>query len=117
MPADYVIDSERRLVHVRMLGVITGADIIEVRQRLAKDTRLAPDFSELVDASAATSIQEITTNVIRALAAIEIEFVARRAFVTADPAAYGLARMFQTYRLISHAPEQNQVFQRLEEAE
>jgi len=117
MPADYVIDSERRLVHIQVSGVVTAEEIVAVRQRLAKDERLTPECSELIDARGATSIQRITANDIRSLAASEIEPVLRRAFVTTDPAAYGLARMFQTYRAIKHAPEQNHVFHRLEEAE
>jgi len=117
MPADYVIDPERRLVHVRMWGVLTASDIRAIRRRLVEDTRLTPGFSELIDARGATSIVEITTNEIRSLAGEEIEPVSRRAFVTTNPAAYGLARMFQTYRSIEDAPEQNEIFHDIEQAE
>lgn len=117
MPLDYVIDGERRLFRARMWGVITGAEITTIRQQLARDPRVTADFSELIDLRSVTSIEEITATDIRTLAVSEIEPVRRRAFVTMDPTTYGLARMFQSYRFIRRAREENQVFEKIEAAE
>ena len=90
---------------------------LAIRQQLARDPRITADFSELIDLRSVTSIEEITASDIRTLAVSEIEPVQRRAFVTMDPATYGLARMFQSYRLIRRAREENHVFDKIEEAE
>jgi len=117
MPFQYVLDSHRRMARIRMWDVITRAEVMTVRQQLAADPGFTEDFSELIDLQGLTSLDQITANDVRALAASEVERVQRRAFVTRDPVTFGLARMFQSHHSMSREAGEVQVFGTVEEAE
>ena len=116
MAYEYAVDTERRLVRVRMWGDVTTAELLRLVQELGGDPRITPDFAELIDLAAA-SVKTITARHLRDLAASALDPVARRAFVTADALAFGLARMFESLRAANQAPEENAVFMDLAQAE
>ncbi len=105
------------MARIRMWDVITRAEVMTVRQQLAADPGFTEDFSELIDLQGLTSLDQITANDVRALAASEVERVQRRAFVTRDPVTFGLARMFQSHHSMSREAGEVQVFGTVEEAE
>ena len=117
MPYTYTIESEQRLIRVRMWGSVTPAEIEAVRQSVAADPRFKTDLSELVDLRELTLSTAITTTDIERIASSNIDRVARRAFVAPDPATYGLIRMYDTLRTLDHAEEQNGIFRNMEDAE
>ena len=116
VPHEYSIDVARRLVYIRMWGEVTQAEVMATRSEVANDARLRPEFSELIDLTGLTSVNTITTNDVRAIASAEIDSVARRAFVTPDPAAFGFVRMFASLREVKNARDDVAVFRKIEEA-
>lgn len=102
MAVDYQIDTRRRVVWVRCSGRLTSEDLFAFQRDVWSRPELE-GFSELVDASGAEF--EIPPDVgldLRSLA----EFSAgtdstedsQLAIVAADDLAFGLGRMYATYR-------------------
>jgi hypothetical protein len=117
MPADYTIDTERRLVYSRGWGDLTDADLLEHQRRLALDPRFHPDFSQLIDLLGVSSAEGVTANGVMEVAKRHVYGPrSRRALVATDLATFGLARMFQTYRDIAGGDDQIHVFTSLEDA-
>ena len=99
-----------------MWGEVTRAEVMATRLEVANDARLRSEFSELIDLTGLTSVDAITAEDVRVMASAELDSVARRAFVTPNPAAYGLARMFGSLREVKHARDEVAVFRTIEEA-
>lgn len=116
MPYEYTVDSERRVVRVRMWGALTTEEILAVVKQLIGDPQISPGFSELIDLTEASSTA-ITADDLRRIASSTLDPVSRRAFVTRDTLTYGFARMFESFRQINQAPERIAVFGNLQEAE
>jgi hypothetical protein len=117
MSCEFEIDVERRLVRATLRGALTGAELRDMSARLAADPAFRPDFSVLIDLSGATS-EALTAKDMQGLARnSKLSRGARRAFVCQDPALFGLARMFTTYREMHHALEYSSVFRTVAEAE
>jgi hypothetical protein len=116
MSYEYAVDTERRLVRIRMWGTLTKAEILGVVQQLIEDPQVWPGISQLIDLREASSTA-ITADDVRQIASVSLDPVSRRAFVTPDTLTFGLARMFESLREIKHAPEQIAVFTTLQEAE
>jgi hypothetical protein len=113
---EYSIDAAQRLVYIRMWGKITRAEVMVTRSEVANDARLRPEFSELIDLTGTTSVSAITADDVRDLASVELDSVARRAFVAPDPVAFGLARMYGSLREMKNAPDEVAVFHKIEDA-
>lgn len=97
MPTSFVIDVENRVVVTRFEGRITTQDVVQHIERLKADASFDPDFSELVDLTAATET---------AIGASGFDYLqevdpfspsAKRAFV-AGQSTRGITRMFQKLR-------------------
>jgi hypothetical protein len=116
MSYEYSVDSDRRLVRIRMRGTLTRAEILRLVQELIEDPRVSPGISQLIDLTEASSAA-IAADDVRHIASANLDPVSRRAFVTPDTLTFGLARMFESLREIKHAPEQIAVFTALQEAE
>lgn len=115
MPAFYKIDKERRLVMSTGAGILTMAETLAHQNKLANDPDFDPSFSQLMDFTQVTQI-ELNANDIRRLAQRSIfSPQSRRAFIMPNDAAYGLGRMYETFR--ESAGEHGiGVFRSLEEA-
>jgi len=123
MPLKYHIDHARRLVVARGSGVLTGADIFDYQREVWS----RPDvvgYDELVDM---TGVTEIATAIpagdnFRALAALSAamdpaETPSKFAIVAGEELAFGLGRMYQTYReLDPKSTKEVRVFRTLTEA-
>ncbi len=111
---DYTVDAERQLVHVRFAGALTY-DVIRVAVLdIAGDSRIDAAFVALIDLRAVTSVESLSYEAVRKLAALPMRCVSRRALVADQPAVFGLCRMFATLR---ESKDPSAVFRNLRDAE
>jgi hypothetical protein len=101
MPLDYDIDHARRLVTARGRGILTYQEMVEYQSAVWS----RPDvegYDELVDVTAVEDFAQPSTDRVRDLASLSAVMDGRRAakFAIVAPGnlAYGLGRMYQTYR-------------------
>jgi len=94
MPANYELDVDRGLLMIELAGVLTGADLEAFSKRLRQDPAFDGTWPALVDASALDPAG-LSTETIRARAAVPRKKPVRVAVVAPADAVFGLARMFQ----------------------
>lgn len=115
----YSIDKERHLVRTRSWGVLTDADILAHKEKLARDPEFCPSMGHLSDGREVQRL-EVTTNGVRAMIAHDVANADRRsghrlAFVVSRDEAFGMARM---YSQRSESGDQHiEVFRSVTEAE
>jgi hypothetical protein len=121
VPFDVHVDKERRLVTATARGVITPAEVFAYQQ----DVWSRPDvagFDELVDMTRAEKIEFPSSASIRQLASLSATMdtsgaPTRFAIVAPEALAFGLARMYETYRsLEANSNKEVAVFHTLEQA-
>jgi len=117
MAHEIVVDVGRRIVTIRMWAEVTPGEIHLAARELLDDSRVKTGFVQLIDARNVSSVVSVGASDIRAIAASPLDPSSKRAFVTTDPAAFGLARMFATLRGIKNVGEEVGVFRTLEDAE
>jgi len=100
-----------------MSDVLTRDELFSTVAELRADAAIASDFVTLLDLSDVTSVDAITGEVVRNLAAAPHKATARCAFVAPSPAVFGLARMFVSYREARGRAERVGVFRTLRDAE
>jgi hypothetical protein len=115
LPVSFVIDTTSRRVTLTASGVVTGAEIFEARERLARDSAFEPTFSLLFDFTPATE-ERISPDEIRELA-IRTVFRggSRRAYVVDDRLKFALTRMSRMQ--VDEGPGEIRIFPDKEEAE
>lgn len=102
MPIEYTVDREAKLVYARVTGVLTHDDIMGYQ----RDVWARPEvegFDEIVDVSAVEKIayesgRRVGETASFAATTDSKEHPSRLAIVAITSEAYGLARMYQTYR-------------------
>jgi hypothetical protein len=102
MPIDYSIDHARRVVIARGSGVFSDADVFGYQREVWSRPDVA-GYDELVDM---TDVQEValpSAERMRALAALSATMDAHQggaklAIIAPHDAAFGLGRMYETYR-------------------
>jgi hypothetical protein len=106
MPLEYDIDHARRLVTARGRGILTYQEMIEYQSAVWS----RPDvdgYDELVDVTAVEDFAQPSTEKVRDLASLSAVMDGRRAarFAIVAPGnlAYGLGRMYQTYRSLERS--------------
>jgi hypothetical protein len=123
MPIDYHIDHARRLVVARGRGIFTDSDIFSYQREVWSRPEVA-GYDELVDM---TEVEEIAAPVpagprLQQLAAEAAaqdlpENTGRLAIVAPSQVAFGLGRVYQTYRgLDARSRKRVEVFRTLAEA-
>jgi len=100
-----------------MSDILTRDELFSIVAELRTDVAVAPDFSTLVDLTDVSSVDVITGEMVRNLAAVPHKTAARCAFVAPNPAVFGLARMFVSYREARGSAERVGVFRTLQDAE
>ncbi|MBI3412276.1 MAG: hypothetical protein HY040_28490 [Planctomycetes bacterium] len=121
MPLDYEIDSKRRLVMAKGRGAVTDQDLLGYQCAVWLRPEVA-GYSELVDMSAVERIVEPNTESIRQLARLSASMdsaalPSKFAIVAPQHLAYGLGRMYATFRsLDENSTKQVAVFRTLAEA-
>jgi hypothetical protein len=110
MPFRYVIDAKRRLVVTTAWGCVTFEEVKAHQNGLLSEPDFTPDFDQLLDATRLTtldlSIDEAKTIARRPL----FSRTSRRAWVSADPAIYGMGRLIAAYNEMSNAASQIALF-------
>ena len=102
MPIEHLIDRERRIVIATGHGVLTDADVFQYQQGVWSDPGVA-GFDEIVDMSDVTDVPMPSSLRARDLAAVAARMdppgsASRLAIVAPADFAYGLARMYASYR-------------------
>lgn len=104
MPIDYYIDHRRRLVVAHGKGKFTASDVFGYQREVWSQPGVA-GYDELVDMTHVTEIEipdaasvEVRKLASEAAATDPPGHVARFAIVAPDELAFGLGRMYQTYR-------------------
>jgi hypothetical protein len=115
MPVFYKIDKERRLVLSTILGVITLADGLTQQEKLRNDPDFDPSFSQLMDYTHVVKFDFSTDDVRKFAQHSVFSSDSRRAMLVNGDLAFGLARMFETFRE-SLGEKGIRVFRNLEEA-
>lgn len=116
MPCGYEINPALRLVRSHLRGLVTYDEIMEHRRKLLADPAFRADYSQLTDLTEMTGTS-VTSDEIQQLARGS-PFVpaARRAAVAPADVAFGLTRMFASFRESNSPQEQFRVFRKLEDA-
>lgn len=94
MPAEYLIDIERRLVISRAWGALTDDDVCEHYQALRADPLFDPTYRQLVDM---TGITKDLVGISTKQQASQNQIFApgvRRAWVASQDYTFGMARMY-----------------------
>ncbi len=98
MPADYRIDTDKRRVFSSGSGHLSYEDIAGHMNRLAKDPKFDPSFSQLFDFRDVTSVGLNSQHVIQIAEIRVFSPESKRAIVAPDPVKFGMARMYEAYR-------------------
>lgn len=115
MSISYTIDPIRRLVLVRLWGVLTAAELEDHYARLAADPAFDPTFWRLTDGRETVRFDATPTEVQRAAEGHLFAAGTRRAIVVSTDYQFGMARMFSTFA--ENTGQQVEVFRDLEAAE
>jgi hypothetical protein len=116
MPFSCAVYTQHRLVISTGSGCITWDEIKERQDQTKTDPNFDPEFNQLVDLRAVTSF-DMTSEQVRMLARRMIfSLTSKRAFVAADPAIFGVARMWETFTELSQNSLQIRVFYDLSSA-
>jgi hypothetical protein len=121
MPITYRVHHNARLVVAAGQGILTDADVFGYQQDVWSRTDVA-GYDELVDMTQVTQIALPSPDRVRELAKLaarmdDTESKTRFAIVAAADVAFGLGRMFQSYReLDRRSTKEVGVFRTMEEA-
>jgi len=99
MAWSYEIDPARRLVQVRVAGILCDQDLVDGDAELRGDPDFDPSYRQIVDLCEADGTG-VTTDGVRQLARRPPLFLpeSKRAIVVASELGYGMARMFELMR-------------------
>lgn len=110
MPFNYVVYGEHRLVISTGSGRVTWEEIKERQDQTKTDLDFNPEFNQLVDLRAVTGF-DMTSDHARGLARrLIFSCTSKRAFVAANPAVFGVGRMWEMFTEMSDNPSQIRVF-------
>lgn len=111
MACSYLIDKERRLVITTAAGRLTFAEARTHQEQLKNDPDFDPEFDQLLDATAVTTL-DISTEEAKIVAHASLFFSvsSRRAWIATTPHIYGMARFIQTHREMAGAKDNFNVF-------
>lgn len=121
MPIVYRVDHDARLVLAVGYGVVTDPDVFQYQQEAWSRSDVA-GYSELIDMTDVTEIAVPSTDRVRDLATLSASMddkksVSRFAIVAPSNVAFGLGRMYQTYRTLdSRSTKEIGVFRTMPEA-
>jgi hypothetical protein len=121
MPIEFTIDHARRLVIATARGVLTGQDVFGY-QRTVWSRADVQGYNELLDMRAVEGIDMPSVDNMRALAQLSASMdipatSSKFAIVATSDEAFGLSRMYETYRhLEDKSTKQVAVFRTLTEA-
>jgi len=110
MPFSYVIDKKHRLVISTASGCVTFAEVIAHQDGLLREPDFSPELDQFLDATRLTTL-DLSINEARTIARRPLfSRTSRRAWVSADPAIYGMGRLIAAYNELSNAASQIVLF-------
>ena len=121
MPVEYHIDHDQRMVQVRAYGIVTVQDFITY-QREVWSRKDVVGYNELIDASQLQKALDFNGVHLQEVAVLASSMdltkeITRLAIVATDNFAYGLGRMYETYRGLQKGnTKQVAVFRSVEDA-
>ena len=121
MPIAYRVDHELRLVIAAGQGILTDADVFGYQHDVWSRSDVA-GYSELIDMTQVTKFEVPSADRVRDLARLaasmdDSESSARLAVVAPADVAFGLGRMFQSYRQLDRqSTKEVAIFRSMEEA-
>jgi hypothetical protein len=120
MPIAYRVDNEARLVVAAGLGILTDSDVFGYQRDVWSRADVI-GYNELIDMTRVTRIALPSADRVRDLAKLAVrmddtESKTRLAIVAAEDLAFGLGRMFQSYREVDRRSTKVGVFRTMEEA-
>ena len=97
MPAQYKIDTERRMVFTVAYGILTDQDAYTHQEKLRDDPDFDPSFSQLIDSTNVTEADGLSTEAVYKLARRNpFGAGSQRAFVASNRLLYVMFHVFQT---------------------
>ena len=123
MPISFRVDRARRLRYATATGVITDADLLTILGAVLDDPDYDASLDQLFDGSGIEGL-DVSTEAVREIAqrlgvadrAIPEGVRPKTAIVAPTDAAFGLARMYQTYRGLEAPRKDYLVCRTIEEA-
>lgn len=116
MPVSYLIDRDRHLVTLRVVGDLDEAMIRDVERNLTADPAYDRDFDHILDVREGRNLIG-SSAVLREMAARPIVNPGvRRAIVTESLLAYGMARLFQAVHDAMGLQDEIRIFRGMDEA-
>ena len=110
MPMKYEIDGKRRLVISTASQVVTFAEVIAHQDGLLSDPDFDPQFSQFLDGTGVTAL-DISSEEARTFARRQVfSASSRRAWVSPNPAIFGMGRLIAAYHELSPSATQVHVF-------
>jgi len=116
MPFATSFDPPRRLMITRGWGHITLADVRAYQQELGQRPEFDPTWAHVFDARGASEFDMSSDDIRRLAETSVLDREARRAMVAADPATFGVFRMYGTSRDVREGGPEIGVFTSLGEA-
>ena len=116
MPFAYHIDKERKLVVCTGSGVVTADDIARYRMSLHADPDFQPNFNQLSDFTQVARFDLHHTSMQAEAGMSRLSSRSKRAAVVSTEEAYGMMRMFMSYRESAGGEEQMRIFYTTDEA-
>ena len=114
MPASFLVDVERRIIFLRLSGVVTEEELFTTARAANNDERAKGGFARLINLAEATELR-ISSAGVRRLAEVAREFnTGLRALVATSPVTFGIARMWEQNLLLP--PDHSRVFDNLPDA-
>jgi len=96
MPADYTIDKSKRMVFSKGYGNLTDQEVFEHQDKLRNDPEFDPSFSQLVDCTDVTGIEDLSVEALYVLAERNpFDLGSRRAFVAPHNPEYNTFRIYE----------------------
>lgn len=110
MPFSYVVHKEYRLVISTGSDCVTFGEIKTRQDQTKTDPDFNPEFNQIVDLRAVTRF-DMSSEQAKALARRMIfATTSKRAFVAANPAIFGVARMWEIFTEMADHPSEVRVF-------
>ena len=97
MPADFIINADHKVVFSFGWGTMTYQDIISHRERLWKDARFRPEFSQILHFAHVTTMALSHNEIVALARQLVFDSRSRRAMVATTGLHYGLSRVFLAY--------------------
>ncbi len=115
MPVDHKIDTSKKMVFSMAYGNLTDQDVYTNLERLRNDPDFDPSFSQLVDCTNVTNIDDMSTEAIYTLAEKNsFGLGSQRAFVAPSNPEYNTFRIYELLTTVH--PDVVVVFKNMEEA-